>query len=123
MSSLCSCRLARLSGSSAHSRREDPRGAGSSLRVTPQRRLWSLWLHAEFYHPVPPRRVPSWSAGRDAGFQSSVQPQRRGGSRAAQTFIPVDPGRVIIGTLISISLKSVTFVRRMRHVKTGRESC
>lgn len=33
---------------------------------------------------------------RDAGFHPSMRPQRRGGSRAAQTFVPVDPGRVIL---------------------------
>lgn len=80
---------------SSHARGENPRGAGSGLRVTPQRRLRSPWLRVKFSHPVPPRHGPSRSAGRDAGFQPSVYPQRRGGSRAAQTFVPVIPGRVI----------------------------
>lgn len=46
--------------------------------------------------PQPLLARRTWHGAGDAGFHPSVRAQRRGGSRAAQTFVPVDPGRVIL---------------------------
>lgn len=73
------------------------RGAGASLRATSGRCFPSPWLRVGIPPPLDPLSTPVnvlWR--RDAGFQPSIRPQRRGGSRVAQTFVPVDPGRVIL---------------------------
>lgn len=69
----------------SYSTRESALGAGSSLRVMP------ATVSMVTCQVLSPRATPSWTisrpAGRDAGLQPlSVYPQRRGGSRAAQTF-------------------------------------
>jgi len=110
----CHSYISACAGSS-HVRGENPRGAVSGLRVTSQRRLRSPWLHIRFSHPVPPRHGPSRPAGRDADFQPSVYPQRRGGSRAAQTFIPVVPGRVNRTRILVPIVSSVIVVSSCRN--------
>ena len=60
----------------------------------------SPWLRVASSRPPGPLPTPvDVLRSRDAGFHPCVRPQRRGGSRAAQTFVPVDPGRVILAIL------------------------
>lgn len=69
------------------------RGAGPGLRANTGRWFSSPWLRTP---PQPLLARRTWHGAGDAGFHPSVRAQRRGGSRAAQTFVPVDPGRVIL---------------------------
>lgn len=75
------------------------RGAGAAnLRATLGKRCSRRrhgYVSAACTSPDSP---PQPRTRRDAGFYPSIRPQRRGGSRAAQTFVPVDPGRVILAS-------------------------
>lgn len=75
------------------------RSCGNPRRRTrPACKHGTLLLVSMVTYTSPPPLLArrTWHGAGDAGFHPSVRAQRRGGSRAAQTFVPVDPGRVIL---------------------------
>lgn len=103
------CQLVRLLSESSRTRGMGSwRGAGSGLRVNAATPTTVAMVTCRV---LSPRRGPSRPPGRESereremqAFQASVHPQRRGGSRATRTFVPVDPGRAITETRICSDL-------------------